>query len=158
MRVRVGPLLLIAPLLFRRITVSKPSVLFVCQSNGGKSQMAAALARLHAQGDIDVYSAGTKPGTALNEESRTSCEAVGATFAGEQPKPVDSDLLRTVDRVVLVGSNAQLDPVDGMHGTIERWTVDEPSLRGIEGARRMDMIRDELNEKAKTLIDELRAP
>ncbi|MGX1770439.1 arsenate-mycothiol transferase ArsC, partial [Dietzia sp. NPDC055343] len=45
---------------------STPSVLFVCVKNGGKSQMAAALMRLHAGEAIEVHSAGTRPGSAVN--------------------------------------------------------------------------------------------
>ena len=48
---------------------SKPSVLFVCVKNGGKSQMAAGLMRRLAGDTIDVYSAGTKPGSAVNDLS-----------------------------------------------------------------------------------------
>ena len=47
----------------------KPSVLFVCVGNGGKSQMAAALAEKHAGSKLGIHSAGTKPGTKLNQES-----------------------------------------------------------------------------------------
>ena len=81
---------------------------------------------------IDVFSGGTQPGDSLNEESRKSVEAVGASFDGEYPKPIDPDLLRSVDRVVIVGGSAQVDQVEGMRGSIETWDITEPSLRGIE--------------------------
>ena len=132
-----------------------PSVLFVCVKNGGKSQMAAALARLHAGDSVEVYSAGTRPGAALNEESRASVEEVGGTFDGEQPKPIDPELLRTVDRVILVGGEAEVAPVEGMRGTIETWATDEPSLRGIEGEERMRLVRDDIDARVRALLDEL---
>jgi len=136
-------------------TDRRPSVLFVCVKNGGKSQMAAALAKLHSQGAVDVYSAGTKPGSALNEESRASVEEVGATFDGEYPKPLDEDLLRSVDRVVLVGGEAEVAPVEGMRGTIETWITDEPSLRGIDGEERMRLVRDDIDRRVRALVAEL---
>ncbi|WP_347031441.1 low molecular weight phosphatase family protein [Brevibacterium paucivorans] len=135
--------------------MKKPSVLFVCVKNGGKSQMAAALARKKAGNAIDVFSGGTQPGNSLNEESRKSVEAVGASFNGEYPKPIDPDLLRSVDRVVVVGGTAQVDQVEGMRGSVETWDIDEPSLRGIEGEERMTFIRDEISKRVDALIAQL---
>ena len=135
--------------------MKKPSVLFVCVKNGGKSQMAVALTRKKAAHAIDVFSGGTQPGDSLNEESRKSVEAVGASFDGEYPKPIDPDLLRSVDRVVIVGGSAQVDAVEGMRGVIETWDIDEPSLRGIEGEERMTLIREEISKRVDTLVAEL---
>ncbi|MFC6357732.1 low molecular weight phosphatase family protein [Luteococcus peritonei] len=135
--------------------MTKPSVLFVCVKNGGKSQMAAALARLHAGDSVEVHSAGTQPGTRLNEESRASVEAVGGTFDGEFPKPIDPDLLRRVDRVVVLGDEAAVEPLDGMRGAVETWHTDEPSLRGITGDERMDLLRDDIDERVLRLLSGL---
>ena len=141
-----------------------PSVLFVCVRNAGKSQMAAALARMEvakmeAAGGphTEIYSAGTtpSPGKGLNEDSRSAVERLGATFAGEHPKSVDPELLRTADRVILIGPEAQLEPVEGMRTTIERWLPEEPSLRGIEGAERMELLTADLHERVKALLGEL---
>lgn len=128
-----------------------PSVLFVCVKNGGKSQMAAALMR-QAGSEIEVHSAGTKPGSALNAESEASIRELGATFEGEFPKPIDPDLLTRVDRVVIIGAEAQLD-TPGLR--TERWETDEPSTRGIEGAERMNLIRDDLSKRVARLRAEL---
>lgn len=133
-----------------------PSVLFVCVKNGGKSQMAAALMRQRAGDAVEVHSAGTRPGAALNAQSVASLAEVGAIVAGEYPKPIDPELLRRVDRVVVVGAEAAVDPVPGMAGTIETWAIDEPSERGIEGEERMRLIRDQLDEKVRRLASELR--
>ncbi|WP_449282946.1 arsenate-mycothiol transferase ArsC [Leucobacter sp.] len=131
------------------------SVLFVCKKNGGKSQMAAALMR-HLAGDaVDVYSAGTAPGEALNSLSEASIVEMGATMTGEYPKPIDGELLRAVDRVIVIGNEAVVETVPGMRGTIETWHTDEPSTRGIEGEARMRLIRDELNENVRALYDQL---
>jgi arsenate-mycothiol transferase len=134
---------------------ARPSVLFVCSKNGGKSQMAAALMR-HVAGDaVDVYSAGTKPGTSINAESTAAIAEVGGDMSAETPRPIDPDLLRRVDRVVVLGTEAVVDPVDGMAGTIETWETVEPSLQGIEGIDRMRLIRDDVSRRVDTLATEL---
>src|SRR5699024_3895135 len=86
-----------------------PSVLFVCVKNGGKSQMAAALLRHHAGDAIEVHSAGTHPGDSLNSLSVEVIAESGADMSREQPKPVDAELLRRVDRVIVLGQEAQVD-------------------------------------------------
>ena len=60
----------------------RPSVLFVCVKNGGKSQMAAALMRHRAGDAVEVHSAGTKPGTSLNALSADVVAEVGADMSG----------------------------------------------------------------------------
>ena len=70
-------------------------------------------------------------------------------------KPIDPDLLRTADRVIVLGRDAQVEPVGGMTATIERWDTDEPSLRGIEGDERMDLIRDDIDARVGALASEL---
>ena len=132
---------------------TRPSVLFVCVKNGGKSQMAAALMRQRHGDAVDVYSAGTRPGGMLNAASVASLEEVGASVTGEHPKPIDPALLDTVDRVVILGGDAVIDPA----GTapIERWETDEPSARGIEGAQRMRLIRDDIRKRVAALAEDL---
>lgn len=97
----------------------RPSVLFVCVKNGGKSQMAAALMRQLAGDAVEVYSAGTDPGDSLNEQSAQAVEERGATFAGEHPKPIDPAVLARVDRVIVTGGDARVDPLPGMVDQIE---------------------------------------
>ena len=129
----------------------KPTVLFVCVKNGGKSQMAAALMRLHAGDAVEVHSAGTRPGSAINALSAESVAELGADMSGETPRAIDPDLLRQVDRVVVLGGEAKVEPVDGMAGTIEVWHTDEPSERGIEGMERMRLVRDDIDQRVRTL-------
>ena len=137
------------------MSATKPVVVFVCLKNGGKSQMAAALTRLHAGDRIEVHSAGTQPGTKLNAASAASVEELGATFAGEHPKPLDADLLRRADRVIVAGNEARVEPVEGMNADVETWQTDEPSERGIEGVERMNLIRDDLDARCRQLVAEL---
>jgi arsenate-mycothiol transferase len=133
-------------------------VLFVCVKNSGKSQMAAALMRQLAGDAVAVYSAGTNPGDRLNEQSAQAVEEMGATFAGEYAKPIDPEVLARVDRVIVTGGDARVDPLPGMAGHIEVWETDEPSERGIEGMERMRLVRDDLRRHVYDLAVELLGP
>mgnify|MGYP002718342375 FL=1 len=130
----------------------KPSVVFICVSNGGKSQMAAALAEKHAGDKLDIQSAGTNPGTKLNQESVEAIAEVGADMSGGVPKGVDRQML-LADRVVVLGADAQLEMPEGR--TFERWLTDEPSTRGIEGMERMRLVRDDIDARVQALIAEM---
>ena len=137
------------------MSTDRPTVLFVCVSNGGKSQMAEALMRAHVGDSASIYSAGTAPKGKINAESAASVARAGASMDAATSKPIDPDLLRTADRVIVLGRDAQVEPVGGMTATIERWDTDEPSLRGIEGDERMDLIRDDIQNRVEALADEL---
>ena len=132
-----------------------PSVLFVCVKNGGKSQMAAALMEARAAGSVEVHSAGTRPGTSINALSAEVVAEVGADMSGGHAKPMDPELLSRVDRVVVLGEEAVVDPVPGMAGTITTWRTDEPSERGIGGVERMRLVRDDIDHRVQELLAEL---
>ncbi|MCV7150632.1 arsenate-mycothiol transferase ArsC [Mycolicibacterium pyrenivorans] len=133
----------------------KPSVLFVCVKNGGKSQMAAGLMRRLTGDTVDVYSAGTKPGTAVNALSAESLSEVGVDISGETPKLVDPRIVADVDVVVTLGREAHVEPVPGTR--FENWDTDEPSERGIDGIERVRLVRDDIAARVRLLADELRA-
>lgn len=131
----------------------KPNVLFVCVKNGGKSQMAAGLMR-HLFGDqANVDSAGTRPGTTLNDQSVSALLEVGVDIRAEVPKLVTPDLVRAADLVVLVGREAHVEPVDGTR--FATWDTDEPSDRGIEGIERMQLVRDDIADRVRQLASDL---
>lgn len=132
-----------------------PSVLFVCVKNGGKSQMAAALMRQTAGDAVEVHSAGTHPGTAINAESAAAVAEVGADMSDQTPRPIDPAILTRVDRVIVLGSEAVVDAVPGMAGTIETWQTVEPFADGIEGLERMRLIRDDIASRVTILTTEL---
>jgi arsenate-mycothiol transferase len=132
---------------------AKPSVLFVCVSNSGKSQMAAALMRQEVGDAVEVHSAGTKPKDDLNPLSVQSLTEVGASTVGDYPKAVDPDLLARMDVVVTLGADAQIRRVDGPR--FETWIIDEPSERGLEGLERMRLVRDDISQRVRRLIRQL---
>ncbi|MEW1932053.1 low molecular weight phosphatase family protein [Rhodococcus sp. NPDC079359] len=133
--------------------MTTPSVLFVCVKNGGKSQMAAGLMRKAAGDSVEVHSAGTKPGGAVNALSAESLLEVGVDLSGEAPKPIDPDLLARMDYVVTLGSEAHVEPVDGP--TFENWNTDEPSERGIDGIERMRLVRDDIAARVEELASRM---
>jgi arsenate-mycothiol transferase len=130
-----------------------PSVLFVCVKNGGKSQMAAGLMHEIAGAAVDVHSAGTKPGSEVNKLSAESLAEVGIDISRETPKPIAAQLLRDVDIVVTLGREAHVEPVAGTR--FENWDTDEPSERGIDGIERMRLVRDDIEERVRRLLEEL---
>ncbi len=135
---------------------SKPVVGFVCVSNAGKSQMAEALLRAKVGDRVELWSAGTKPSTkGPNPESAASVARVGADMSQAASKGIDHDLQARSDRVIILGADAQLDPLPYAPGRIERWVTDEPSERGIEGSERMDLIRDDIARRVDTLANDL---
>ena len=135
--------------------MSKPKVLFVCVKNGGKSQMAAGLMRQLTGDDVEVYSAGTKPGTAVNALSAESLQEVGIDITSETPKLVDPELVRDVDLVVTLGREARVDSVPGTR--FENWDTVEPSERGIDGIERMRLVRDDITIRVRALAEQLGA-
>ena len=100
----------------------KPSVLFVCVKNGGKSQMAAGLMRHLAGDQVHVDSAGTRPGGHLNAESVASLQEVGIDISGGSPKPVTDELVELADLVVVLGGDPHRRNAGGDLG--HRRTVD----------------------------------
>ncbi len=134
---------------------TKPAVLFVCVKNAGKSQMAAGLMRQAVGDTVDVYSAGTKPGDAINELSAQTLAEVGVDITEEKPKPIDPQLLRDVDVVITLGREAHVDPPPGTR--FENWDTDEPSERGIDGIERMRLVRDDIAARVADLYTRLQA-
>lgn len=132
-----------------------PSVLFICVKNGGKSQMAAGLMRQIAGETIEVHSAGTAPGAAVNMLSAQALLEVDVDITGEKPTSVDYGLAGEVDVVVTLGREVRLDPLPGVR--IENWDTDEPSARGIDGIERMRLIRNDITARVRRLHGELTA-
>ncbi|WP_404287046.1 low molecular weight phosphatase family protein [Glutamicibacter arilaitensis] len=115
--------------------------------------MAAALMDLVSGGKVTSYSAGTNPGTAINHEAVDSLAETGADMSAGTPKAIDPSVVEKVDRVVILGSEANPNLDDSI--PTERWITYEPSEDGITGAERMNMIRDEIADRVRELFHEL---
>ncbi|WP_228721076.1 low molecular weight phosphatase family protein [Arthrobacter sp. 260] len=126
-----------------------PAVLFVCVKNGGKSQMAAGLMKHEAGAQVVVSSAGTNPGAAINGLSAEVLLDLGIDITGEEPTMLTEDNMRAAGLVVVLGAEARVPSVDGV--VVEVWDTDEPSLRGIEGRQRMELVRDDIHARVREL-------
>ena len=131
----------------------RPRVLFVCARNAGKSQMAAGLMKDVAGDAVDVSSAGTNPGTALNDLAVVSLLEVGVDITGAHPKALTEDMVHAADLVVTLGAEAHVPEVPGTR--FATWITDEPSERGIDGLERMRLVRDDIAARVEQLAGRL---
>jgi arsenate-mycothiol transferase len=127
----------------------KPSVLFVCVKNGGKSQMAAGLMDKVAGDSVTTASAGSKPGSSVNALSAEVLAEVGVDISQKVPRQITVEDQQQADLVVILGAEAQVDEVEGT--LYERWETDEPSERGIDGIERMRLVRDDILDRVTAL-------
>jgi arsenate-mycothiol transferase len=133
----------------------KPSVLFICVHNAGKSQMAAALMRAKEGDAVVVHSGGTDPGDELNGPAQIVASELGASMDGELPKAISEAIFMSVDRIVILGNEAKLTPVDGMLGTIETWLTPEPGEEVGDKLAQTRIVRDDILRRVDALYDEL---
>lgn len=131
----------------------KPHVLFVCSTNGGKSQMAAALFKLETDGAFEVSSAGVDPANQINALAADVLEQIGADMRSEVPTALTRERMLAADRVVIVGSNARVEAVEGV--SMERWVPDEAAFAHLDEHGAMAALRDDLHARVRALQSEL---
>lgn len=130
--------------------MSKPTVLFVCIHNAGRSQMAAAYLR-HLGGDrVEVLSAGSAPADSINPVAVAAMAEEGIDIATEQPKVLTTDAVKASDVVVTMGCGDTCPFYPGKR--YEDWVLDDPAGQGIEAVR---PIRDEIRRRIEGLLAEL---
>ncbi len=128
----------------------KPTVLFVCIHNAGRSQMASGYLR-HLAGDrIDVLSAGSAPGATINPIAVLAMAEEGIDISAEQPKILTPDAVKASDVVVTMGCGDTCPFYPGKR--YEDWVLDDPAGQGIEAVR---PIRDEIRRRIEELIVDL---
>jgi arsenate reductase (thioredoxin) len=128
----------------------RPTVLFVCVHNAGRSQMAAGWLR-HLAGDaVEVLSAGSAPAGTINPVAVEAMAEVGIDIAAQQPKLLSDTAVRASDVVITMGCG---DACPFYPGTrYEDWQLDDPAGQGIESVR---PIRDEIRGRVEALIASL---
>ncbi len=129
---------------------AKPSVLFVCVHNAGRSQMAAGFLRELGQGRIEVRSAGSMPGNAINPVAVAAMAEVGIDIAAEQPKVLTTEAVQASDVVITMGCGDACPFFPGKR--YEDWVLDDPAGQGIEAVR---PIRDEIRGRIEALVADL---
>jgi arsenate reductase len=128
----------------------KPSVLFVCVHNAGRSQMAAGWLRELADGAVEVRSAGSIPGNEVNPVAVQAMAEVGIDIAGEQPTVLTTEAVEASDVVVTMGCGDACPIFPGKR--YEDWQLDDPAGQGIEAVR---PIRDQIESRIRILVGEL---
>jgi protein-tyrosine-phosphatase len=128
----------------------RPSVLFVCVHNAGRSQMAAAYLAHLSGGAVEVRSAGSAPGAAVNPVAVEAMREEGVDIAAERPTLLTPDAVQTSDVVVTMGCGDACPYFPGVR--YEDWVLDDPAGQGIEVVR---PIRDEIRRRVLGLLDEL---
>jgi arsenate reductase len=129
---------------------TKPSVLFVCVHNAGRSQMAAGFLTHLANGRIEVRSAGSTPADQVNPVAAEAMKEVGIDITHETPKILTIDAVKASDVCITMGCGDACPVFPGKRYL--DWTLDDPAGRGIEAVR---PIRDEIERRIKGLIAEL---
>ncbi|WP_084962747.1 arsenate reductase ArsC [Thermoactinospora rubra] len=130
----------------------KPSVLFVCVHNAGRSQMAAGWLS-HLAGDrIEVRSAGSAPAEAVNPVAVRAMAEVGVDITGRRPKILTAEAVQDSDVVITMGCGDACPVFPGKR--YEDWQLDDPAGKDIEAVR---PIRDEIRDRVEKLIGELTA-
>jgi len=130
----------------------RASVLFVCVHNAGRSQMAAAYLT-HLAGDrIEVRSAGSGPGSAVNPAAVAAMLEEGIDMSLEVPKLLTADAVEAADYVITMGCGDACPYFPGK--TYLDWQLDDPAGQGVDAVR---PIRDDIRERIEALIAEIDA-
>ena len=128
----------------------KPSVLFVCVHNAGRSQMAAGYMQHLGAGRVDVLSAGSAPKDSINPVAIEAMAEEGIDIAHNQPKVLTSEAVQASDVVITMGCGDACPFYPGKR--YEDWVLEDPAGQGIESVR---VIRDEIKARVEQLLAEI---
>jgi arsenate reductase len=131
----------------------KPSVLFVCVHNAGRSQMAQGWLRALAADAIEVRSAGSEPGHLINPVAVAAMAEVGIDITAETPKILTVAAVRDSDVVITMGCGDTCPIFPGKR--YEDWDLTDPAGQPIEVVRQ---VRDEIGNRVHKLVSELLSP
>jgi protein-tyrosine-phosphatase len=129
---------------------SKPSVLFVCVHNAGRSQMAAAFLTHLSDGKVEVRSAGSEPADKVNPAAVQVMAEVGIDIAAETPRILTDQAVRQSDVVITMGCGDTCPFYPGKR--YEDWVLDDPAGKGVEAVR---PIRDEIRRRVEGLLRQI---
>jgi arsenate reductase len=128
----------------------KPSVIFVCVHNAGRSQMAAGFMTALSGGAVEVRSAGSMPADQINPTAVEAMAEVGIDITGEQPKVLTPEAVQASDAVITMGCGDACPFYPGKR--YEDWVLEDPAGQGIEAVR---PIRDEIRGRVQALLADL---
>jgi len=130
----------------------KASVLFVCVHNAGRSQMAAGYLQHFAGDRVEVRSAGSAPGNAVNPSAVAAMAEEGIDISSASPKILTDAAVEASDYVITMGCGDACPFFAGK--TYLDWVLDDPAGQGVEAVR---PIRDEIRGLVTNLIAEIDA-
>ena len=128
----------------------RPTVLFVCIHNAGRSQMGAGLLERAAAGRVDVRSAGSEPAGQVNPAVLAAMLELDIDLAAEQPKLLTSDAVREADVVITMGCGDACPIFPGKRYL--DWKLDDPAGQDLDAVR---PIRDDIDRRVRALLAEL---
>lgn len=131
---------------------NKPSVIFVCVHNAGRSQMAAGYMRHLSGGRVEVRSAGSMPADQINPAAVEAMLEEGIDIREQQPKVLTADSVEASDAVITMGCGDVCPYYPGKK--YEDWVLDDPAGQGVDAVR---PIRDEIRGRVENLLAELLA-
>ncbi|MDQ1748156.1 MAG: hypothetical protein QOD07_2419 [Frankiaceae bacterium] len=136
----------------RGVSVSKPTVLFACIHNSGRSVAAQVLARHYGGDAVDVRSAGSEPGSAVNPVVAQALAERGFRVTDHVPTKLDRDLVQQSDVVITMGCGETCPVFPGKR--YEDWPVDDPAGKDLDTVRE---IIDDIDTRVRALVAELTA-
>ncbi|BEL06239.1 arsenate reductase ArsC [Actinoplanes sichuanensis] len=129
---------------------AKPTVLFVCVHNAGRSQMAAGWLR-HLAGDtVEVRSAGSAPAETINPAAVEAMKEVGIDITDQTPIKLTWDAARESDVIITMGCGDACPVFPGKR--YEDWKLEDPAGKGVDAVR---PIRDEIKTRIEVLLADL---
>ena len=129
---------------------TRPSVLFVCVHNAGRSQMAAGFLTALSGGAVEVRSAGSMPADRINPAAVEAMGEVGIDIRAEKPKILTTDAVQASDVVITMGCGDTCPFYPGKR--YEDWVLEDPAGQGVAAVR---PIRDEIRTRVLTLLTAL---
>lgn len=134
-------------------TDGKPTVLFLCVHNAGRSQMALGFFEHLAQDHAVAWSGGSEPGHAINPSAIAAMAERGIDISREFPKPWTDEIVRAADVVVSMGCGDACPIFPGKRYL--NWELDDPAGKGVDDVR---PVRDEIERRVRGLLAELDVP
>ena len=128
----------------------KPTVLFVCVHNAGRSQMAAGFMKTLGADRVEVLSAGSAPKDSINPIAVQAMQEIGIDISNNVPKVLTLEAVQESDAVITMGCGDACPFYPGKR--YEDWVLDDPAGQGIESVR---VIRDDIKKRVEQLLSEL---
>ena len=134
-------------------TDQRPTVLFLCVQNAGRSQMAAGWLRHLAADTIDVFSGGSEPAADVNQVAVEAMAEAGIDIRTEFPKPWTDEIVRAADVVITMGCGDACPVYPGKR--YEDWELTDPAGQPLELVRQ---VRDDIHARVRALMASLDIP